>query len=207
MTGWAGPLARSVDERRIAQRALGLALVGLLHLLLLLALLQAVTTPVRTQLPGREAILRLIPLLKPAPPVPAPPSQSAPIQRRAVVPPVAEPTPLPAAPDIRPLGNSLFGCAPETLASLPPDQRAACAGSVGHAPSDTEVTMPKSHVKDPARRAAEMRTKNTPGRIPCAVLMNAPAPYGGKQIIPGADPFCVLHGLINGFGPLNGLEK
>lgn len=180
----------------------------LLHLLLLLGLLRAVTNPFKLQaVPAREMILRLMPRLHPLPPQAVMRAPSAPAQRRAVTPPAPVLSPLPAAPDIRPLGNSLFGCAPETLADLPPDQRAACAGSVGHAPGDTELAMPKSHVKDPARRAAEMRTKNTPGRIPCAVLMNAPAPYGGKQIIPGADPFCVLHGLISGFGPLNGLEK
>jgi hypothetical protein len=206
---WVDVSARALKERNLAQRALGMALVALLHLLLLLGLLQAVTNPV--QLPrdtGREMILRFLPLLKARPLTPTPLPAPAPTRGRAipVLPPLVA-APSAAQPNLTGLGQSLFGCAPENLANLPPDQRAACAGSLGHAPGDSELAMPKSHVKDPVRRAAEMRTKNTPGRIPCAVLMNAPAPYGGKQIVPSADPFCVLHGLLNGFGPLNGLEK
>jgi hypothetical protein len=68
------------------------------------------------------------------------------------------------------------------------------------------LVEPKSHVKDPTRREAEMRTKNTPGRVPCTYITSAPAPHGSAPL-PMVNPVCALDGLINGFGPLNGLDK
>ena len=51
-----------------------------------------------------------------------------------------------------------------------------------------------------------MRAKNTPGRVPCTYVTSAPAPHGAAPA-PMVDPICALDGLINGFGPLNGLDK
>jgi hypothetical protein len=102
----------------------------------------------------------------------------------------------------------LFGCAPENP-TLTPEQRAHCTNALGGGftrPDDNALVEPKSHVQDPARREAEMRTKNTPGRIPCTYITSAPAPHGSAPL-PMVSPVCVLDGLINGFGPLNGLDK
>jgi hypothetical protein len=52
-----------------------------------------------------------------------------------------------------------------------------------------------------------MRTKNTPGRVPCTSLTEVQSSPGGSTMVPLVDPFCAIGGLINGFGPLNGLDK
>lgn len=106
---------------------------------------------------------------------------------------------------MRGLGQSLFGCAPEQMAGLDKEARVRCGTGFAR-PDDSAVAEPKSRVKDPARRAAEMKTKNTPGRIPCTYVGEAPAPHG-TVAAPMVSPLCVLDGLLNGFGPLNGLGK
>jgi hypothetical protein len=91
------------------------------------------------------------------------------------------------------------------LPNLTPDLRAHCIYGLTR-PDDNALVEPRSHVRDPARREAEMRAKNAPGHIPCAIVMNTHA-AGGGGAAPGVDPLCVIHGLINGFGLLNGLPK
>jgi hypothetical protein len=180
----------------------------LLHLLVLLALLQMVTTP-RAVINAREIIFRLsVPQRLRLAPAPSLPPQSR--RLRGASAPRVQPAPglsgpSAPAPDIRGFGQSVFGCAPENLPNLSAEQRSHCHGLTR--PDDTLLVEPASHVKDPQRRAAEMRTKNTPGRIPCTMIMEAPAPYGGKAPAPAVDPICVIGGLLNGFGPLNGLPK
>ncbi len=66
------------------------------------------------------------------------------------------------------------------------------------------MAEPRSRVKDPARRAAEMAAKNRPGKIPCTYIA---VDQGEGHAVPAVEPLCVLNGLINGFGPLNGLGK
>jgi hypothetical protein len=186
-------------------------LVLLLHLLLLLGLLRSLTAPVTPpHVTAREMILRLLPVLKPAPEQEAaPPAIVSP--RNRIIPIV--PPPIGAAPmpnlsgplsgPLSDLGQSLFGCALENLANLSREQRAHCATGLAR-PDDSVMAEPPSHVKDPARRAAEMRTKNTPGKIPCTYVATD---KGQGMALPAVDPLCVLGGLINGFGPLNGLGK
>jgi len=187
----------------LGQRVASLALVMLLHLLLLWALLQMVTKAPAV-IHAREIFFHISVPHRTVPAPPSPPqaqqSRGAPVLR-------ARPLPTPAipAPDLHGLGQSVFGCAPENLPNLSTEQRSHCHGL--KRPDDTLLAEPPSHVKDPQRRAAEMRTKNTPGRIPCAVIMAAPAPYGGTAPAPAVDPICVIGGLLNGFGPLNGLPK
>jgi hypothetical protein len=108
-------------------------------------------------------------------------------------------------PDIRGLGQALLGCAPENLVNLTPEQRAHCHSGFS-APDESAVAEPPSHVKDPLRCAAEMKARNTPLRIPCTSVINAPV-GGGAVAVPMADPFCVVEGAIKGFGPLSGLSK
>jgi hypothetical protein len=108
-------------------------------------------------------------------------------------------------PDIRGLGQALLACAPENLVNLTSEQRAHCHSGFS-APDESALAQPSSHVKDPLRRAAEMKARNTPLRIPCTTVIDAPV-GGGTAAVPMADPFCVVEGAIKGFGPLSGLSK
>jgi hypothetical protein len=191
-------------EPALTRRMTSLALVMLLHGLLLMLLLQTFThNGVRT-LPTRETILRLLPLLKPAPQQEAAPrSSAAPRPAPLVIPAAPETGAAPETPDIRALGDRLFGCAPEKLAVMTREERARCAIGLA-APDRSVVTIPKSHVRDPQRRAAEMAAKNKPLVVPCTYVVDAPAPHGST---PGVmvNPVCALDGLVNGFGHPNGL--
>lgn len=196
------------------QRALSFLLVALLHAALLFAILHfMVVTPKARRLGAPEQLLEMIinTAKKPVPVIviPAQRVPRAPTRREPggifsgkapfSVPPVAPP-------DVSGLGQALFGCAPENLTNLTPEQRAHCTGNLPHF-DDHALLQPKSHVEDPARRAAEMRARNTPGRIPCASLSEVQTSPAGSSVVPMVDPACVLGGLINGFGPLNGLDK
>jgi hypothetical protein len=83
------------------------------------------------------------------------------------------------------------------------DRRAHCPPQFAM-PDPARLSDPPSQVKDPARRATELAAKNTPGRIPCAVVMEQHTIYGTKAA-PGIDPICAVKGLLFGFGPLSGL--
>lgn len=181
-----------------------LMLVALLHGLLLMLLLHAFTPNNTRALSPRETILRLVPLLQRAPKEEAAPSagtarNARPLPAPAMPPSIAT-TP---APDVTGLGMRLFGCAPEQLATLTPEERVRCATGL-KAPDRSVVSIPKSQVQDPARRAAEMRAKNSPLRIPCTYVGSAPAPHG-TAVAGMIDPFCALDGLFNGYAPLTGL--
>lgn len=189
-------------------RALSLILVLLLHAFLLFAVLHflVVTTKSRiTAVP--EHLLEMFidtarkPVSAPAfRPAPSPP-------RRNGIPSPVIPSYVPpvAPPDVTGLGQALFGCAPENIPNLTPDQRAHCTSSFTK-PDDNAQAEPKSHVNDPLRREAEMRTKNTPGRLPCTSLAQVQT-FDSSAVVPMVDPACAVGGLINGFGSLNGLDK
>jgi hypothetical protein len=183
-----------------------LMLVMLLHGLLLMLLLHAFTQKNTAALSPRESILRLLPLLR-SPQEEAAPSAGAAPRARPMPAPVMPPaiSTAPAAPDVPGLGRQLFGCAPERLATLSPEERARCATGL-KAPDKSVVTFPKSHVQDPARRAAELKAKNSPPRIPCTFTGSAPAPHGTAMAVM-VDPVCVIDGLFNGYAPLTGLPK
>ena len=51
-----------------------------------------------------------------------------------------------------------------------------------------------------------MRTKNTPGRVPCTSLTEVQT-FDSSAVVPIVNPVCAIGGLLNGFGPLNGLPK
>jgi hypothetical protein len=201
---------------RPAQRLCSFLLVLLLHGFLLFALLHFLVQRQTAIATAPEHLLEMIiSTARPPAPVPqaAPPRRltpAAPIQggeHSGAMPSLAPPV---AAPDITGLGQALLGCAPENIPNLTPDQRAHCTNVLGGGgftrPDENAVIEPKSHVKDPVRRAAEMRARNTPGRIPCTSVTEAPAPHGSVAA-PMVDPFCVIGGLLNGFGPLSGLAK
>jgi hypothetical protein len=182
-------------------------LVLLLHLALLLGLLRAVTVPIKPPpIQAREMILRLMPQLK-SPPAQraAPPAAALPQRRSPVAPLVPPPLATAPVPDLSGFGRSLFGCAPENLGNLSREERAHCDTGPMR-PDGSAMTEPRSHVKDPARRAAEMAAKNMPGHIPCTYVTASPSPSSSAPVFM-LNPFCVMDGLVNGFEPLNGLSK
>jgi hypothetical protein len=195
-----------------SQRAISALLVLLLHALLLFAFLQFLVKPQSAGLRNSERLLELMismPRVAPPPPTPAAPrEQRAPVrvqpggERSGAMPSLAPPV---LTPDIRGFGQALLGCAPENLVNLTPEQRAHCPGGFSR-PDDSAVLEPPSHVKDPLRRAAEMKARNAPLRVPCTSVMGAPV-GGGTAAVPMADPFCLMGGAFKGFDPLNGLSK
>jgi len=116
-----------------------------------------------------------------------------------ILPPVAPPP----ATDLQTFGNALFGCAPEYLNNLTPEQRAHC-GAFAALPRDKDtVTEPRSLVADLPRRQAELTARNTPARVPCVELRSRTMGFnGGQDTGVMTDPLCVLNGWINGFGGL-----
>ena len=194
------------------QHAISALLVLLLHALLLFAFLQFLVKPQSASISHPERLLELMismpKLVAPPPPPAAPARQRAPLrvqpggERSGAMPSLAPPV---QTPDIRGLGQALFGCAPENLANLTPEQRAHCPGGFSR-PDDSALLESPSHVNDPVRRAAEMRARNKLLRIPCTSITQAQI-GGGTAAVPMADPFCVMGGVIRGFGPLNGLSK
>lgn len=195
------------------QRAVSALAVLLLHALLLFALLHFLVRPQDASLPVAERILEFVispPKVVAPTPVPpaAPRRQRIPVQalpggeQSGAMPSLAPPVP---TPDIRGLGQALLGCAPENLSNLTPEQRAHCHSGFSR-PDETAVIEPPSHVKDPARRAAEMAARNAKVRVPCTSVIDAPV-GGGTAAVPMVDPACLIGGAVKGFGPLNGLSK
>jgi hypothetical protein len=68
----------------------------------------------------------------------------------------------------------LFGCAPETYASLPPDERARCPKPAeGLAlQRDPDLMGTRSHVKDEAHWRQEWARVHSPGLLPCGGLLD-----------------------------------
>ena len=180
-------------------------LVALLHLLIVLALLHMVAPPPRFVSP-REMLIRLTRPMPPPPstaPAPLLPTliQPSPGIVPAVPPPIIAPIP---PMDLRGFGQQLFGCAPEALASKTQEERARCNTGLTR-PDDTASLMPRSHVKNPERRAAEMAAKNTTARIPCSYIA-VEAGFGHQ--VPAASLDCLYNSATGaGLAPLNGLRK
>ena len=202
----------AISRPTTQQRALSLLLVALLHAVLLFAILHfMVVMPKARRMSAPEHLLEMIINTAKKPVIIIPAQRAPPVPSRRMpggvfsgklpftVPPVAPP-------DVTGLGQALFGCAPENLTNLTPEQRAHCTDSLPHF-DDHALLEPKSHVQDPARREAEMRAKKRPGRVPCTSLTEVQTSPGGSSMVPMVDATCALGGLINGFDPLNGLDK
>lgn len=202
-------------SRDRSHRTFSALLVLLLHAFLLVALTRFLVKPPAAfrQAPETRLLEMIISTARPPKPLPetspqpadpvrapAPPTAIAPNEAPAFTLPVPG-----APPDLKGFGEALAGCAPENLGNLSPDQRAHCTGGFTR-PDDTAVIEPKSHVKDPERRSAEMRAKNGLPRVPCTSIVDAPV-SGGTVAVPMVDPICMLNGASNGFRPLNGLSK
>jgi hypothetical protein len=85
------------------------------------------------------------------------------------------PSPLVPAPDFKGFARSLFGCAPERYAYLPPEERARCSKpGEGLAREPDLATPPRSHAKDELywqeqfRRARVVYSICPPGPVPIA---------------------------------------
>jgi hypothetical protein len=191
-----------------ASRALSLALVALLHALLLFAVLHFMVVTPKRSIAAPEHLLEMIinTAKKPVPAsLPTRPARALPLRGGVTSGVTPFYVPQVAPPDVTGLGQALFGCAPENIPNLTPDQRAHCTNGFTR-PDDNALVEPRSHVQDPARREAEMRTKNTPGRVPCTSLAEVQT-FDSSAVVPMVDPVCALGGLINGFRPLNGPDK
>ncbi len=149
----------------------------------------------------------ILPRLREAPKVRPAARRSGP----STVSPVPSPQPLPVpaitvpppATDLQSFGHALFGCAPENLGNLTPEQRTHCSGLALAPPGTGTVTEPPSLVKDLPRRQAELAARNTPARVPCVSLTSKTIGFNGRQDTGVAvDPLCLLNGWINGFGGL-----
>jgi hypothetical protein len=192
-----------------SQRAMSMMLVLLLHALLLLALLHLMVQPQTAAFrPERflEMIIDTARLPAPTPVAPRATSHSAP-RAAPTAPSFMPPSFAPPAetPDITALGRALSACALENLSNLAPQDRARCPNSFTKPDDTTALLSPQSHVKEPLRRAAEMRAKNTPGHIPCTYVA-ADKSFG--YAVPSIDLVCFADGLFGkGFEPLTGLEK
>jgi hypothetical protein len=192
----------------ISHRAMSFLLVLLLHALLLLALLRLMVTPQAIATHPERLLEMMIDTGKRMTPAPIMPRQNiAPSRPRQLgVPfhPLPSFVPPTEAPDIKGLGQAILGCAPENLSNLTPDQRVHCPNAFTR-PDDSAVLEPRSRVKDPSRRAAEMAAKNTPGHVPCTYVT---ADAVQRQMAPAVDLICLADGLFGkGFAPLTGLSK
>jgi hypothetical protein len=195
-----------------SQRAISALLVLLLHALLLFAFLQFLVRPQGAGIRNPERLLELMISMPRVTPPPAPPAaparQRAPVRAQpggehaGAMPSLAPPV---ETPDIRGLGQALLGCAPENLVNLTAEQKAHCHSGFSR-PDESAVVEPPSHVKDPLRRAAEMKARSAPLRIPCTSVIDAPV-GGGTAAVPMLDPSCAVEGVLKGFGPLSGLSK
>jgi hypothetical protein len=180
------------NTHRSMPRIVSVLLVLLLHLLLLVALLHSVIRPNRPAT-MREIFFQFAPRMERVSPLPPPPLPAMLVPRGGVTSGVL-PSPAPAAPDIRGLGQALFGCAPEGLAGLTPEQRSHCV--TGFARPDGNAA-PLTHVKDAARWANGIKERNTPGRIPCTYIAVTPTVAGaGGTKVPMAEFVC-LHKLLS----------
>lgn len=179
-------------------RWIGAGLVVAVHIVAVAFLATSLTTT-RLTLPTQREIYFFF---RPKPPPPAPP-------RKPVFIPPAEPTapvfpeaPLPPAPtalippDVKGLGQSLFGCAPENLANLTPQERAHCSGAPGIASADSDLRAGfVEHALQAARWSAALHARNTPLTVPC---VTPPTGGLGSSLAPPlVDPHCELIEKMN----------
>ncbi len=172
-------------------RWIGGGLVLGIHVLAIVFFSASLTTT-RFTLPTQHEIFFFF---RPKPPPPAPPRKPVFIPPTAPAAPVFPEAPLPPAPsalippDVKGLGQSLFGCAPENLANLTPEERAHCGGAPGFASihGDDLPTALVEHALQAARWRAALHERNAP--MPCVRLPTAP---GGGPSPPLVDPKCKL---------------
>jgi hypothetical protein len=162
------------DLWRHGWRSASACLVLLLHLFVIwLLLLPRLPRPQRTS--QIESVLVLAPLKKPAStahhhamsaPLSLPPWQISP------------PAFLKLPPQTKSLGLSLFGCAPENLQNLSPDQRMHCKATIGAFAAGDGLGEVRERSADANRWAAAIAKRNTPVAVPCTYTENVTAGFG-----------------------------
>ena len=95
------------------------------------------------------------------------------------------------------LSLSLFGCAPENLANLTPDERAHCGDGLSAASLRADFPgAPHELSLDPGRWAQAIRDRNTPLRVACTSLTKTAGKGPGQSANTlMVDPLCVLSQL------------
>jgi hypothetical protein len=195
-----------------ADRAASFGLVLLLHILVLAALLSA-KQKLQHDETARETILRLIPLLRSAPPVEAPAEPSTVAPTRMPVPIIVPDVvlPVPATPNATVLGPALNGCTLENLGNLSPEQRAKCiayqndvVGAAQNAKDHSALNKP-TQAKSADAWAQAIVKRNTPVKVDCASIHTEALGAQGGQIVTTAmlDLQCAARHLAEGKSPLN----
>jgi hypothetical protein len=160
-------VSRRTDRAAAATGAL------LLQLGFIAAFIHAFSTQVPPRRLQRELTFflpRLLPKFAPVTEAPRAPSASPSLP--ILVPPLLPLRPAPPIAGAPPaglqnFGRALFGCAPETYASLTPQQRALCPPP-GQSMTIPQTPNPSSHTKDEAHWKEELRRQHAP------VLLFAP---------------------------------
>lgn len=162
---------------RLNHRAAGALLAVAVQALFVAALLLWAVPPLSVVRPEREILFRLVPAAPPAPPVRIIGVPTAPTHKPAA----ALPAPSSVAPSamappsgIAGFGQSLFGCAPETYNSLPPDAHARCPkpGEGMTARTEPDLMGGPGHVKDEAHWRMEWARVHEPSLLPCNGFAN-----------------------------------
>jgi hypothetical protein len=179
-------------------RWIGAALVALVHVVLLGIVMISMPRTIFGLPSPREIYYVFRPQARPKPlprlVVAPPPSQARPPLFRYA------PTPPPQAVITAPPGTnglqlSLFGCAPENLANLTPEQRERCGTSL--AMSSFSSAIPgtvRSLSLDAGRWRAAVTARNTPIAVPCTGTTNVTINSVTMESRPAVmvDPLCVI---------------
>jgi hypothetical protein len=151
-------LTRTLERTAIAVAAL------LLQLFFILLFAHFLLTPHAQRERAREMLLLLRPLTRPLPPPPPAPARPAPARQPTqpvpyVLPPLPNAAPNLVAPGppsaLEGIGRALYGCTPEAMALLSPQDRAKCPALAERPPPAQEWVEPRSHAKDEAMWAEQ----------------------------------------------------
>lgn len=152
-------------------RLFGIAAAIVVHLLIAAFILSGMPKSGPAFQGAHELILALMPKPKPVETRPGP----NPEPRRAAQPDREPHGALVTGPWTEPSNQEgfrvpLFRCAPENLGKLPPEEQAKC-GDLGFSPPDDDTLLAlRSHVRQPALRAAELAARKAPVRVDCTHL-------------------------------------
>ncbi len=211
-------MTRRVSDRaedffgsRSINRAVSAGLVLLVHVAILAVLLHS-RQPYGFPQP-RETILRLLPILQSAEPVPPHYEAPKPLHRETApifVPHIETPPSASATqPDITSLGEALNNCSLENLDKLTPEQRTRCAAYRNAVPGAMARTQPglnvPSHSIDAALWAEAIKQRNTPTKVDCANVASQVAGVQGNTQSIGVmvNVPCVLRHLIQRQSPIH----
>jgi hypothetical protein len=182
-----------------SSRILGLGFVAALHV----GLIAFILSSLPVQIPRLPAVAERETFFLFPPPKPARLPQRIELPHRVAIEPYFHASP-PSTPDPRPkatngLGLALFGCAPETLANLTPEERAHCGSDASFEAAADSETLPgvlreQAHTADRWKAAVAQRD----AAMPCVHLEDLAAPQGRTDQVAVADPLCLLKQIEDG---------